>query len=147
MFSATRHGKGAVDGVDGLIKHYATSHNLREPHEKTIQNANDFVEHVQKYTDAIKIIHLQDVKVEDFRKIKNVNWFATPKYPGIQKTHLWIKETCNDEVHCLTAKTADRPLTEVRIMKQKNKGSNKIKNLKDINKIIHTYVYTCVLLI
>ena len=54
LFSATGHGKGAVDGVGGLIKHYATSHNLRKPHEKSIQNANDFVEHVQKYTDAIK---------------------------------------------------------------------------------------------
>ena len=130
LFSATGHGKGAVDGVGRLIKHYATSHNLREPHEKSIQNANDFVEHVQKYTDAIKIIHLQDVEVEEFRKIKNVDWLATPKYPGIQKTHLWIKETCNDEVHCLTAKTADRPLTEVRIMKQKNKGSHKNKKSK-----------------
>ena len=70
------------------IKHYATSHNLREPHEKSIQNANDFVEHVQKYTEAIKIIHLQDVEVEEFRKVKNVDWLAIRKYPGIQKTHL-----------------------------------------------------------
>ena len=72
LFSATGHGKGAVDGVGGLIKHYATSHNLREPHEKSIQNADDFVEHVKKYTDAIKIIHLQDVEVEEFRKVKNI---------------------------------------------------------------------------
>ena len=72
MFSATGHGKGAVHGVGGLIKHYATSHNLREPHQKSIQNANDFVEHVQKYTDAIKIIYLQDNEVEEFRKVKNV---------------------------------------------------------------------------
>ena len=85
---------------------------------------------VQKYTDAIKIIHLQDVEVEELRKVKNVDWLATPKYPGIQKPHLWLKETCNDEVHCLTAKTADRPLTEVRIMKQKNKGSNENKKSK-----------------
>ena len=73
--------------MGGLIKHYATSHNLREPHAQLIQNANDFVEHVQKYTDTIKIIHLQDVEVEEFRKVKNVDWLAT-KYPGIQKTHL-----------------------------------------------------------
>ena len=45
---------------------------------------------------------------------------------GLKKRAM-IKETCNDEVHCLTAKTADRPLTEVRIMKQKNKGSKKNK--------------------
>ena len=93
LFSATGHGKGAVDGVGGLIKHYVTSYNLRESHEKPIQNANDFVEHVPKYTDAIKIIHLQDVEVEEFRKVKNVDWLAIPKYPGIKKTHLWIKDT------------------------------------------------------
>ena len=65
-----------------------------------------------------------------FRKVKNVDWLATPKYPRIKKTHLWIKAMCNDEVHCLTAKTANRPFTEVRIMKQKNKGSNKNKKSK-----------------
>ena len=70
----------------------ATSHNLREPHEKSILNANDFVEHVQKYTDAIKIIHLQDVEVEEFRTVKNVDWLATPKYPGIQKTIYGLKK-------------------------------------------------------
>ena len=73
MFSATGHGKGAVDGMGELIKLYPTSHKLREPHEKSIQNDNDFVEHLQKYTDAIKIIHLQDVEVEEFRKVKNVD--------------------------------------------------------------------------
>ena len=70
FFSATGHGNGAVDGVGGLIKHYATSRNLREPHEKSIQNVNDFVEHVKKYANAIKIIRLQDVDVEEFRKVK-----------------------------------------------------------------------------
>ena len=49
MFSATGHGKGAVDGVGKLKEHYATSHNLRESHEKSIQIANDFLEHVQRY--------------------------------------------------------------------------------------------------
>ena len=67
MFSSTRHGKGAVDGVGRLIKHYATSHNVREPLEEAVQNTNDFAIHVQKYTDAIKIIHLQDVEIEQFR--------------------------------------------------------------------------------
>ena len=65
-------------------KALCNSHNFREPHEKSIQN----VEHVQKYIDVIKIIHLQDVEVEEFRKVKNVDWLATPKYPGIHKTHL-----------------------------------------------------------
>ena len=108
-----------------LIQHYATSHNLREPHEKSIQNSTDFVEDLQKYTDAIKIIHLQDG--EESRKVKNDNGLVTFKYPEILKTHLWIKETCNDKIHCLTAKTADRPHTEVRTMKQKNQGSYKNK--------------------
>ena len=54
LFSATGHGKRAVDGMGGLINHYASSHNLREPLEKAIRNANDFAIHVQKYTHAIK---------------------------------------------------------------------------------------------
>ena len=89
---------------------------LREPLEEAVQNANDFAIHVQKYTDAIKIIHLQDVEIEQCRKEKNIHCLTTPKYPGIQKTHIWVKKTCDDEVHCLTAKTADRPLTELRTM-------------------------------
>ena len=83
FFSATGHGKGAVDGVGGLIKHYATSYNLREPLEEAVQNANDFAIHVQKYTYTIKIIHLQDAEIEQFRKEKNIDWLTTPKYPGI----------------------------------------------------------------
>ena len=58
LFSATGHGKGAVDGVDGLIKHYVTFHNLQKPLEKAIQNDNDFVKFVENYANAIKIIHL-----------------------------------------------------------------------------------------
>ena len=41
VLSATGHDKGAVDGVGGLMKHYATSHNLLEPLEEAIQNANN----------------------------------------------------------------------------------------------------------
>ena len=40
-------------------------------------------------------------------------------------THIWIIGTCHDKVHYFPAKTADRPLIEVQIMKQKNKGSYK----------------------
>ena len=121
------HGKGAVDGVGGVTKHCATSHNLRESHEKSIQNTNDFLEHVQRYTDGIKIIHLQDVEIEQFRKAKDIDWLTTPKYPGIQKTHLWVKETCNNKTHCCTAKTADHLLTKVKTIQNKNKGSHKNK--------------------
>ena len=54
LFSVTGHSKGAVDGVGGLIKHYAPSHNLREPHEKSIENANDFVEHFKNMQMLLK---------------------------------------------------------------------------------------------
>ena len=61
-------------------------------------------------------------------------------------SHMYVKniqrkamkvERENAKVHCLTAKTADRPLTELRTMKQKNKGSKigiKIKNVKYADK-------------
>ena len=89
------------------IKHYDTSHNLLEPLEEAVQNANYFAIRVQKYTDAIKIIHFQDVEIEQFIKAK-IDWLTTPKYPGIKKIHIWVKKTCDDKVHCLTAKTADQ---------------------------------------
>ena len=74
---------------------------------------------------CVEKIPLQGVEVEEFRKVKNVDWLVTHKYHGIKKTHIWIKETCHDKVHSFTAKTADRSLIEVKIMKQKNKGSYK----------------------
>ena len=48
---------------------------------------------------------------------------TTPKYPGIKKVIHELKKTCEDKVHCLTENSADRPLTELRTMKQKNNGS------------------------
>ena len=74
------------------IGHYAASYNLQEFHEKSIYNANDFLENIQRYTADIKIIHLQEVEIEQFRKAKNIDWLTTQKYPGIQKTHLWVKD-------------------------------------------------------
>ena len=69
LYSATGHGKGAVDSVGRSKMLLRIIYNLREPYKESIQNSNDFVEHVQKYTDAIKIIHLQDVDVNKFRKV------------------------------------------------------------------------------
>ena len=54
LFSATGPGKGTVDGVGGLIKHYATWHNLREPLEEAVQNANNFAIHVQNILMLLK---------------------------------------------------------------------------------------------
>ena len=31
IFSVTGHGKGACDGIGGLLKHFATTHNLSAP--------------------------------------------------------------------------------------------------------------------
>ena len=82
------------------------------------------------YHACVEKIPLQDVEVEEFRKVKNFDWLVTHKDHGIKKTHIWIKETCHDKVHCYTAKTADRPLIEVKIMKQKKKGSYKNRKSK-----------------
>lgn len=42
IFSATGHGKGSCDGIGGLVKHYATDHNLRKTHMEAIDNAETF---------------------------------------------------------------------------------------------------------
>ena len=74
--------------VWGLIKHYATSYNLQKSLEEAIPNTNDFVKYVQNYTNVIKIIAKRNI--EKYRKTKNVELLATPKYPEIPKTHLLI---------------------------------------------------------
>lgn len=48
IFSATRHGKGACDGIGGIFKHFATSHNLRKSHIKSINDTETFVSEAGK---------------------------------------------------------------------------------------------------
>jgi hypothetical protein len=89
IFSATGHGKGPCDGVGGLVKHYATKHNLSSGAVQTIQNATDFVNTVKKYTPAINLLKLEKVNVEDFRKDKLNQWKYISPVRGIQKSHIW----------------------------------------------------------
>ena len=135
LFSATGHGKGVVMVWVDLSSIILLRIIFESPMMDSF-NSNDIAEHVQKYTDAIKKIHLEDVEVEEFRKVRNVDWLTNPKYHGIKKTHYWIKEACNDKVHCFIAMTVDRALTEVKPTNQKNKDCYKNKNLKGKNKKI-----------
>jgi len=137
LFSATGHGKGAVDGIGGLLKHYATLHNLKRVHKESIQNADDFINWVQSYTNAIKIILLQINEIERFRKKKNIEWSGVSKYNGIQKSHMWLKKLGELKSHIFIGRTAIHALNEVKNKKKKAKRREttfKTKNNKRKNK-------------
>uniref|UniRef100_UPI002915D096 hypothetical protein n=1 Tax=Escherichia coli TaxID=562 RepID=UPI002915D096 len=124
LFSATGHGKGAVDGIGGLLKHYATSHNLKRVHEESIKNVDDFINWVQKYTSAIKIILLPINEIERFRKKKNIEWSGVSKYNGIQKSHMWLKKLGELKSHIFIGRTAIHALNKV-----KNKKKSQLKKI------------------
>lgn len=143
LFSATGHGKGAVDGVGGLVKHYATRHNLQNCHIESIQDANAFVKKVQSYTDAIKLILLPKEDVEVFRQSKIKEWLKASKLTGIQKTHVWKVEV-GKKKKCYTARTAAHSFTKL-VTKEKKKKKiiaskkNVRSKIKRINKKSKTH--------
>lgn len=67
-FFSTGHGKGACDGIGGIVKHYATIHNLRSKHLEGIKDASDFVNKVQNYSKTIKLLHIFEKDLQRFRK-------------------------------------------------------------------------------
>lgn len=44
LLTETGHGKGPRDGICGIVKHQATTHNLRSPESDAIMSAQDTVE-------------------------------------------------------------------------------------------------------
>lgn len=98
LYSGTGHGKGPIDAIGGLVKHYATNHNLLKPHSESIQNAAEFAKIVPNYTTAISIIHLPKEEVESFREKKLEEWKKVKEQPGIQKTHVWMSLKENSQV-------------------------------------------------
>lgn len=111
LFSATGHGKGACDGVGGLVKHYASDHNLRKDVVSFIRNAEDFANYVQNYTSAINILVLHQDELSEFRANKKAEWSAAKPVDNIQKIHYW-KRMDNQKVY--TARTAAHELMKVK---------------------------------
>ena len=48
-FFCNWHRKSECDGISGLLKHFATTHNLSAPPSERIKNVNDFVKYVSEY--------------------------------------------------------------------------------------------------
>ncbi|CAH0546996.1 unnamed protein product [Brassicogethes aeneus] len=74
IFSVSGHGKRACDGVGGLLKHFATNHNLRKGPLECIQDAKTFAGIIQGYTPNVKICLLYDQKLKKFRNKKQKEW-------------------------------------------------------------------------
>lgn len=89
IFSATGHGKGACDGVGGLVKHYATIHNLSTSQVECIKNAEEFVKYVKLHTKNIQVIYVKSDDIQEFRTQKTEEWTDVTKVPGIRETHVW----------------------------------------------------------
>lgn len=111
IFSATGHGKGAVDGIGGLVKHYATTHNLSSNSSNSIRNAEEFAAHMPKYTTSINVLVIPKTELEDFREMKKVEWQENAKeIKGIQKLHYWK----NEKNSIYTAQTSRHDLKKLR---------------------------------
>ena len=72
-------------------------------------------------TEAIKLIHLPDSEVEDFRNLKKIKWDKVPGYNGIQKCHVWQSRLEKNKIRLYTARTANHTLQKVFYKKQKMK--------------------------
>lgn len=107
IFSATGHGKGACDGIGGIVKHFATSHNLRKSHLESINDAETFVSEVGKYSNAIKLLVIPFEDLQKFRKEKTREWKKASAIVGIQKCHIWkLEKTEDDCINSFMAQTA-----------------------------------------
>ena len=91
IFSATGHGKGACDGIGGLVKHYATHHNLQKSQLESITNADTFATTVQKYTKAITLLTIPADELKSFREKQIKRWdkVKVKAIKRIQKNHCW----------------------------------------------------------
>lgn len=114
IFSATGHGKGAVDGVGGLVKHYATVHNLRSSESDAIQSAKSFVENVTKYTTSIQLILMETAEINNFRSSQIEQRHMCQKYQGIQRCHMWKSVVSEGGSECFIARTAAHPWIQVK---------------------------------
>lgn len=94
IFSAPGHGKGACDGVGGILKHTATVYNLRcRSAADLIQTAEDFVCKLQPRCTNVVLLHVTKEAAEDFRKMKLGHWKAAAAVPNIQRKLVWMRST------------------------------------------------------
>lgn len=105
IFSATGHGKGACDGIGGLVKHIATKHNLSTTLLNSIQSAEKFVNVVQSHTPNVCIKLLDANELKKFRTSKKAQWNNVAAIPGIRSTHVWRSEKSDNETKMYTART------------------------------------------
>lgn len=115
VFSATGHGKGACDAIGGLVKHYASLHNLQKSQLQSITDAETFVSTVKSYTKAITLLFLSTKDIESFRIKKLKQWKKVKKIPGIQKSHCWKTECKNKKKLFFSARTAKTEWHQIKV--------------------------------
>lgn len=93
IFSATGHGKGAADGIGGLVKHLASTHNLRSSSTDIINSAATMVTALTPKIEKTVLLLLDATKLEAFRAAKKEEWTALRPATGIQSAHMWSKTT------------------------------------------------------
>lgn len=98
IFSAPGHGKNACDGVGGLVKHMATTHNLRAPVSDLIQSAQTLVERLQAKVPNVIILHLSQGQLLKFRRRKQKEWMRVPACPKIRQCLVWDRDNDSDNV-------------------------------------------------
>lgn len=130
LFSVTGHGKGPVDAVGGVVKHYATVHNLQKDLVNSIENAEEFVTKVQNYTPSIKLLLLKSDDIAKFRENKKKDWSDVKELKGIQQNHVWYCSRGKDKTRLYIARTAEQTYVEVKERKNITKSKSKKKSLQ-----------------
>lgn len=113
IFTATGHGKSACDGVGGIVKHHATTHNLRSPAREAIMTAEDLINRLSPKLSGVHFILLPAQLVSSFRTAKREEWGAVKSVPGIQSSHMWLCKASNGIRQLYTARTGRSELKNV----------------------------------
>lgn len=101
-FSASSHGKGAIDGVGGTLKRLAWRKVKAD--QCQVKNAKEFVDAVKEST--IKCLYMSErtVKTIYAEKFKE-SIEASPKIQGIQSSHCWVVDKSSQTIsYTLTPK-------------------------------------------
>ena len=87
-FFATSHGKGAVDGVGGSVKHAVW--NKVKSRSCEVQSAEDFAKIAKQVVQGIEVFHVSKLDVEKEIKVLDERWKAVQPIPKIQSLHYFV---------------------------------------------------------
>lgn len=93
LFFATSHGKGAVDGIGGLVKRFVW--NEVKLRRANINCADDFLKSATKVSSRIDVIPLLEKEIQENIDFLNERWKNIRPIPGMQSKHYFCSSSKN----------------------------------------------------